>query len=271
LEIEAPEQVKIGELGWRPMDTSFPPSAEHYDQWYANMVDSPARDEIVRRHLGLPADLPSTSLLTWDAIADVTSALRLSPGQVLLDLACGRGGYGLEVMGRTGARLVGVDFSGEAVRQARAHAERLGREARFAVGGMTDTGLDTASVDAVMCVDAIQFAHPKQDAYREIRRVLSPGGRVVLTSWEAVDRNDDRLPERRRAVDLNADLAAAGFVEIDIVERPDWRVKELALWQEAAALDPGADPALGSLHDEALKVLEFPHLSRRVMASATAA
>ena len=81
------------------MDTSFPPSAEHYDQWYANMVDSPDRDEIVRRHLGLPADLPSTSLLTWDAIADVTSALRLSPGQVLLDLACGRGGYGLEVIG----------------------------------------------------------------------------------------------------------------------------------------------------------------------------
>jgi SAM-dependent methyltransferase len=252
------------------MDTSFPPSAEYYDQWYANMVDSPARDEIVRRHLGLPADLPSTSLLTWDAIADVTSALRLSPGQVLLDLACGRGGYGLEVAGRTGARLVGVDFSAEAVRQARVHAERSGREARFAVGDMTGIGLDTGSVDAVMCIDAIQFAHPQQDAYREIRRVLSPGGRVVLTSWEAVDRDDDRLPERRRSVDLAGDLAAAGFAEIDVVERPDWRARELALWQEAAALDPGTDPALGSLHDEALKVLELPHLGRRVMASATA-
>jgi SAM-dependent methyltransferase len=251
------------------VDTGFPPSAEHYDQWYANMVGSPARDEIVRRHLGLPADLLSTSLLTWDAPAEVTSALRLSPGQVVLDLACGRGGYGLEVAGRTGARLVGVDFSWEAVRQARAHADRSGRAARFEVGSMTDTGLDAASVDAVMCIDAIQFAHPKQDAYREIRRVLSPGGRVVLTSWEAVDRDDERLPERRRAVDLNGDLGAAGFVGIEVVERPDWRAKELALWQEAAALDPGTDAALRSLHDEALKVLELPDLSRRVMASAT--
>jgi hypothetical protein len=91
----------------------------------------------------------------------------------------------------------------------------------------------------------------------------------VLTSWEAVDRDDERLPERRRAVDLNGDLGAAGFVGIEVVERPDWRAKELALWQEAAALDPGTDAALRSLHDEALKVLELPDLSRRVMASAT--
>jgi SAM-dependent methyltransferase len=252
------------------MSTGFPPSADFYDRWYADMVDSPARDEIVQRRLGLPAHLLSTSLLNWDAIADVTSALRLSPGRVLLDLACGRGAYGLEVARRTGARLVGVDFSGEAVRQARSHAERLGRVARFEIGDLTGTGLDAVSVDAVMCIDAVQFAQPKQAAYEEIRRVLSPGGRVVLTSWEAVDRQDERLPERRRAVDLGTDLADAGFVEIDIVERPDWAAVELALWQEMAALDPGADAALRSLHDEAVRVLESFHLTRRVMASATA-
>ena len=83
------------------------------------MAGSPVKDEIEQRHLGLPPHLLSTSLLTWDGIAEVTAALRLSPGGTLLDLACGRGGYGLEIAARTGARLMGVDFSAEAVRQAR--------------------------------------------------------------------------------------------------------------------------------------------------------
>jgi SAM-dependent methyltransferase len=245
-------------------------SAEYFDEWYANMTESSVKDEISQRHLGLPAHLLSTSLLPWQGIAEVTAALRLSPGQVLLDLACGRGGYGFEVARRTGAALVGVDFSGEAVRQAREYARRLGRVARFEVGDMTATGLDTASVDAVACVDAVQFAAPPEAAYREIRRVLAPGGRAVLTCWEALDRDDGRLPERLRAVDLRAGLAAAGFVDVEVHERPDWQAIERAMWAEAAALDPGEDPALRSFHEEGVKVLEFGHLSRRVMASATA-
>ena len=82
-------------------------SAEYFDGWYADMVTSAAKDDIAQRHLGLPAHLLSSSLLTWDGIADVVDALRLSAGQVLLDLACGRGGYGLEVAARTEAELIG--------------------------------------------------------------------------------------------------------------------------------------------------------------------
>jgi ubiquinone/menaquinone biosynthesis C-methylase UbiE len=88
-----------------------------------------------------------------------------------LDLACGRGGYGLEAARRSGTRLVGVDFSGEAVRQATAQAQRLGRSARFEVGQLIATGLAAASVDAVMCIDAIQFAEPADAGYREIHRL----------------------------------------------------------------------------------------------------
>jgi SAM-dependent methyltransferase len=234
------------------------------------MIESPAKDEIMQRHLGLPAHVLSTSLLTWDGIAEVTAKLRLSPGLTVLDLACGRGGYGLEVARRSGSQLVGVDFSREALRQARRLARRLGRVARFEVGELTATGLDAASVGAVMCIDAVQFAHPPRTVYREIRRVLVPGGRVVLTCWEPVDPQDNRLPERLRAVDLRAGLTAAGFVEIEVEQRPDWQAAEHAMWEEAAALDPGADAALRSFHDEGVRVLEFDRLSRRVMASATA-
>ena len=195
-------------------------SSAYFDGWYADMDRSPVKDEIEQRHLGLPPYLLSTSMVTWDAIAEVVEALRLQPGDVVLDLACGRGGYGLEVAARTTARLVGVDFSAEAVRQARRQADLLSRAADFRVGDLVATGLDDGSVQGVLCIDAVQFAVPPEAAYAELQRVLAPGGRAVLTCWEALDPSDERLPERLRTVDLGAGLAAAGFVDVDVRERP---------------------------------------------------
>jgi SAM-dependent methyltransferase len=243
--------------------------AEYFDGWYADMIDSPVKDEIQQRHLGLPPYLLSTSLLTWDGIAEVTAALRLSPGGTLVDLACGRGGYGLEIAARTGARLVGIDFSAEAVRQARENARQQGSKADFRVGDLAATGLPDGEADAVLCVDAIQFAEPPSAAYQEIHRILTPGGRAVLTCWEPVERDDPRLSERTRRVDLAAGLAEAGFDGIEVREHPDWRARERGMWEEAVALDPGDDPALRSFHDEGLRSLERFDLLRRVLATAT--
>jgi 2-polyprenyl-3-methyl-5-hydroxy-6-metoxy-1,4-benzoquinol methylase len=134
-------------------------TAAYFDGWYADMVGSAAKDEIQQRQLGLPPHLLSSSLLSWEGIAEVVEELALSPGDTLLDLACGRGGYGLEIASRTGARLVGVDFSAEAVRQARQHSQRLDCTAEFRVGDLAATGLDAGSIDAVLCVDAIQFGN----------------------------------------------------------------------------------------------------------------
>src|SRR5689334_14659724 len=108
--------------------------AQHFDAWYADMDDSPSRDEIVRRTLGLPPGLESSSLLGWDGIADVTAALALEAGDVLLDLACGRGGYGREIAQRTMSRLVGVDFSAVAIERARVRAQEVGLDAAYLVG-----------------------------------------------------------------------------------------------------------------------------------------
>jgi SAM-dependent methyltransferase len=244
--------------------------AQYFDTWYAGMSVSPVKDEIQQRHLGLPPGLLSTSLLTWEGIAEVTEALRLSPGAILLDLACGRGGYGLEVAARTGARLAGADFSAEAIHQARQQARRLGRTAAFCVADLAATGLRTGSASAVLCVDAIQFAPRPDAAYRELRRVLAPGGRAVLTCWEPVSTGDERLPERLRRVSLHTGLAGAGFTGIKVGERAGWRAAERSMWEEAAALDPGDDPALQSFHNEGLRSLGTFTLLRRVMATATA-
>jgi SAM-dependent methyltransferase len=254
----------------RGSEKPVPLSAEYFDQWYEDMAGSPVKDEIQQRHLGLPPQLMSTSTLTWSALDEITAALALAPGDRLVDLACGRGGYGLELAGRTGAALTGVDFSAEAVRQARLLAGRLGRQAEFRTGDLTATGLATACADAVLCVDAIQFAQPPAAAYAEIRRVLRPGGRVVLTCWEAASPGDERVPPRIRAVDLAGGLTAAGFDQVDARDRPDWRVAEQAMWAEAAALDPGDDPALQSFHEEGVRSLAIFDLMRRVAATAVA-
>lgn len=245
-----------------------PRSAEYFDGWYANQAAMPTVADIMNRHMGFP---PGTraGVVAAAAIPELAEELQLRPGSTLLDLACGRGAYGLLVAKQAGALLIGVDFSAQALIEAREQAARVGvSDATFRVGELTATGLPDASADAVLCTDAIQFPDEPAVAYEEIRRVLKPGGRVTLTCWEPVDRADERLSPRLRRVDLAAGLRQAGFTDIEVRDRPSWLACEHALWEEAAALDPGDDPALRSLHDEAVRSLEWAAALRRVLAVA---
>jgi SAM-dependent methyltransferase len=249
--------------------TPKPRSAEYFDRWYAAKAGSPQVAEIMNRRLGLPPDAQA-GIVPAVAIDAIAGELRLKPGDVLLDLACGRAWYGLEIAARSGARLIGVDFSAEAVRQAGQQARLGHRDAEFKTGDLTASGLPDQSVNAVLCTDSIQFPERPDEAYGEIRRVLVPGGRVVLTSWEALDPGDERLSQRMRRVDLGAGLRTAGFTDVEVGDRPQWLECEMAVWQEAVALDPGADPALRSFHDEGVRSLGYVDGLRRVMAAATA-
>ena len=188
----------------------------------------------------------------------------------MLDLACGRGAYGLLIAKKAGASLIGMDFSAQALTEAREQAARMGvSNASFRVGELTATGLPDAGVDAVLCTDAIQFPDEPAVAYNEIRRVIKPGGRVALTCWEPFDRADERLSPRILRANLADGLRRAGFTDVEVRDRPSWLAREHALWDEAAALDPGDDPALRSLHDEAVRSLQWATLLRRVLAVAT--
>jgi hypothetical protein len=95
------------------------------------------------------------------------------------------------------------------------------------------------------------------------------GGRVVLTSWEPLDFGAERLPGRLQRVGPPAALTAAGFGEAKVYDRPGSRARERAMWEEAAALDPGDDPALRPFHDEVVRALKTFDLVRRVIATAT--
>ncbi|MEV4619955.1 class I SAM-dependent methyltransferase [Asanoa sp. NPDC049573] len=245
--------------------------AAYFDQWYADMAASPARDAIVARTLGLPPELGFASALPWEGVADITAALRLPSGGLLLDIGCGRGGYGIEVALRTGARLIGMDFSAVALDHASSiSARRLPPDrAEFRLGTLTATALPDGAVDGLMCVDAVQFAEPPLAGLREFHRLLRPGGRVALTSWEAASAADPRVSARIHAMNLRRDLPAAGFVDVEVHEMPLWRAAERSLW-EAALAAPETDPAVRSLQTEGRRTLESFDALRRVFATATA-
>jgi SAM-dependent methyltransferase len=247
------------------------PDSAYFDQWYEDMIASPARDVVINRAMGLPAELRDAGALVWQALDDVTDGLRLAPGGLLVDIACGRGGYGIEVARRTGARLTGVDFSSVALRRATETAAGLLPADRydFLSGTLTASGLPTGTADALMCLDAVQFAEPPLAALLEFRRLLKPGGRLVLTCWEAVDVSDERVPARIRAVDLHRDLAEAGFRDVRVHEKPAWRQAEKVLWQDALAT-ADSDPAVRALQDEGRRSLATFDSMRRVFATATA-
>lgn len=246
--------------------------ASYFDRWYADLSTSPARDALVSRTLGLPPELHSTSSLSWQGLAEVTAELRLPRGALLLDLACGRGGYGIEIARRSGVRLLGIDVSHVALDQARAGSARLlpGDVSSFQLGTLVDTGLPSGSVQGVVCVDSVQFAEPPVAALREARRVLAPSGRLVVTCWEPTDRTDERVSARLRSVDLQRDLPAAGFVDVVVQDRPLWRAAERTMWEAAVAVPVGDDPAMTSFQDEGRRSLAAWGRLRRVLATATA-
>jgi SAM-dependent methyltransferase len=242
-----------------------PPTAAHFDDWYSKLGRSATVEQIAIDNLGLPPGLESTSLLSWDGIADLVAELAVDAGDLVVDLACGRGGYALEIARRTGARVVGIDFAAVAV--GRANEKAVGTDAEFRVGDLTATGLDADVAAGVVCIDAMQFASPYAAGLAECLRILRPGGRLVLTGWQANDLGDEQVPARMRR-DIAAELDAAGFDDVRVVDEPAWRAAELAYWGAAGQLDTDGDPGAAELRSEGERVLPMLDRTNRVLASA---
>ena len=247
-------------------------TAEYFDQWFADIARSDARQQLFTQWLGLPPEVGPSDLVPFAGLQTIVAALDLPPGGQLVDLACGRGGPGMWIAREAGADVIGVDFSPEAVAQASMRRVLFGLDDRasFVIGTLESTGLSAGGADAAVCVDAFQFADDSAAAAGEIRRILRPGGHVVLTSWEAVDRADELVSERIRAVDLVGSLRVAGFSDIRAEERPDWHETARLLWEAALTLAENGDPAVASTRAEAQRSLETHDRIRRVMATATA-
>lgn len=101
-------------------------------------------------------------------------------GRRVLDAACGPGLYAAELI-RRGARVIGFDSSERMVALARARAS--GGQFRVHDLGQPIGWLPDASVDLALCALAMEHIDDRVAALRELRRVLVPGGALVL-SWQ---------------------------------------------------------------------------------------
>lgn len=97
----------------------------------------------------------------------------LEPGARLLDVGCGVGTF-LSVARRRGFEVTGVDIAAPPVRVARDQ----GFDAR--VGSLADQCFPEASFDVVSLWDVIEHVEDPVALLREIRRVLKPGGTLLL-------------------------------------------------------------------------------------------
>ena len=158
-----------------------------------------------------------------------TAALGMREGESLLELGCGPG-RALQGLLRLPhlARVIGVDWSEVML----AHAARRNRRALEA-GRLVLIRGDFAKLpfideiaDAVLAVNVVYFMHSSA-AVREARRVLRPGGRIVLyaTHWSTMRRWPFVGPDTHRLFDqtgLTALLLDAGFAADWIcIERVD--------------------------------------------------
>jgi SAM-dependent methyltransferase len=101
-----------------------------------------------------------------------------SPGKRVLELGCGLGDNVLQ-FARYGGTVTGIDLSEVAVANARARASELGIDAAFAAMDAEATSFPSASFD-IVCGGAILHHLDTERAYREIARLLAPGGYALF-------------------------------------------------------------------------------------------
>lgn len=114
-------------------------------------------------------------------------------GDRLLDVASGSGASSLLAARELGCEVTGVEYGAAAVSEANAAAAQAGLDdrAHFRQGDAEALPFADASFDVVLCECSLCTFPDKRGAAGELRRVLRPGGRLVLSDV-VVDRR--RLP-----------------------------------------------------------------------------
>ncbi len=117
--------------------------------------------------------------------ADLVKLADLRAGERVLDVACGTGIVARLAAQHVGAAgdVTGLDLNAGMVAVARSLPSPPGASITWIESSALDMPLADASFDVVLCQQGFQFFPDKSAALREMKRVLSPGGRLLLSVW----------------------------------------------------------------------------------------
>jgi SAM-dependent methyltransferase len=184
-----------------------------YDDFYQEF-DSP-----LMRQLRLEAygkDIGQHSWVTAEELEEDIPRLKLSRTSRLLDLGCGPGGPLTFILGLVGCHGSGTDLSAKAIAAGRARATSLGLDGLVI---LQEADLNepipfgSQSFDAVMSLDVILHLRDRAEVFREVARVLTPGGRFLFTDAGTITGSISDEEIRLRAAHGYTQFVPAGFNE----------------------------------------------------------
>lgn len=155
----------------------------------------------------------------------------IRPGDTVLDLGCGAGLDLVLAAQHTGpaGRVIGIDSNADMLARARANAQAAGMgRIELHEGQVEALPIPDSCADWVISNCVLNLSSDKPAAFREIRRVLKPGGRMLVSDLVA-----DDLPGW---VSAHADLYAACIAGVVSEERYETLARDAGL-EDVAVVD----------------------------------
>jgi arsenite methyltransferase len=161
-----------------------------------------------------------------------TATAHLRPGEVVVDLGSGGGldvFLAAKMVGPKG-RAIGIDMTKAMIERARANAQAGGyTNVEFYQSTIDQIPLPDSSVDCVISNCVLNLAPDKPAVFREIARVLKPGGRVAVSDIALKHELPEALARSTAAYvgciagairidEYRTSLLAAGFEHVEIVD-----------------------------------------------------
>ncbi|MCC6491579.1 MAG: arsenite methyltransferase [Pirellulales bacterium] len=161
-----------------------------------------------------------------------TAFASIKPGETIVDLGCGGGLDVFLAARKTGpaGRAIGIDMTPEMLALARANAARAGlTNVEFYQSTIDKLPLPDESVDCVISNCVINLAPDKRAVFREIARVLKPGGRLAVSDIALKRPLPPEVAGDLMAYvgciagaiaieDYESGLAAAGFSAVQVID-----------------------------------------------------
>lgn len=154
--------------------------------------------------------LPAIATPVSAGLLDVAA---LQPGERVLDVACGTGviaRLAAERVGSTGS-VTGIDLAVDMIDVATATPAPASATIEWHVGDATLLPFGDEHFDVVLCQMGLMFMEDRRKAIAEMRRVIAPGGRVVVNTPGAIQ-PPFALMEKAIVEHISADLR--GFVSV---------------------------------------------------------